>query len=109
MNRTAGAGARLTVRLVDGRGADAIGARAVLAVRDAGGAEASRVAEVRTAEGYQSASSPWLHFGLGGAERFERLEVRWPSGASETLPGGAAGRMITVQEGAGVVSERAFR
>ena len=108
MNRTQGAGARLTVRLVDATGADAIGARAVLALKDGAG-ERLAVAEVRTAEGYQSASSPWLHFGLGGAARFERIDVRWPSGASETIPGGPAGRMITVREGQGVVAEQAFR
>jgi hypothetical protein len=115
MNRTGdpggpgGAGARLTVRLVDDSLADAIGARAVLAVADGAGGERLAVAEVRTAEGYQSASSPWLHFGLGAAQRFERIDVRWPSGQSETIPGGPAGRMITIREGHGITAEQAFR
>jgi len=109
MNRTEGGGARLVLRLVNAAGADVIGAAALVAWRDAEGRELQSSAEVRTAEGYQSASSPWLHFGLGPARSFERIEVRWPSGERETLAGGAAGRFLVVRRGAGVVAERALR
>jgi hypothetical protein len=55
--------------------------------RDAVGAEISLVTgggrQTRQRIGggsYQSASDPRLHFGLGGATRVDRIEVRWPSG-----------------------------
>jgi len=36
-------------------------------------------------QSYLSQNDPRLHFGLGKATRVEKLEVRWPSGAVETL------------------------
>ena len=56
---------------------DAIGARLT--------ARVGPVTLVRTVDGggsYLSASDPRVHFGLGDASRVDRLEVRWPSGAS---------------------------
>jgi hypothetical protein len=99
---------RLVVRLVNAAGADVIGARALVEV-DEPGARRLASAEVRTSEGYASASSPWLHFGLGAATRFERLEVRWPGGAQESVEGGPGGRLLVVREGEGLVEERALR
>ena len=37
--------------------------------------------------GYLSQSSMPLYFGLGAADSVERIEVRWPSGAEQTVPG----------------------
>ena len=108
MNRTSPRGGALVLRLVDAAGADVIGARAALVVARDGG-EALQSREVRTAEGYQSASSPWLHFGLGPLEGYERIEVRWPGGAHETLPGGPANRMLVAREGRGVIETRELR
>ena len=107
MNQSGPAG-RLVVRCVDARGADVIGARAVVAAW-IGGVQVGLAREVRTAVGYQSASAPWLFFGLGDAERFDRLVVSWPSGETETIAGGPVGRFLTVREGAGVVAEEALR
>jgi enediyne biosynthesis protein E4 len=45
----------------------------------------SQVDEVRCGYSYLSMNDLRLHFGLGDAERIDRLEIRWPSGASETL------------------------
>jgi hypothetical protein len=42
-----------------------------------------------------------LHFGLGAAERADRILVRWPSGASEVFPAAEAGRTLTLVEGKG--------
>ena len=36
-----------------------------------------------------------LHFGLGQAERVDRLEVRWPSGAVQVLRDIAADQVLT--------------
>ena len=39
-----------------------------------------------------------LHFGLGKAERVDRLEVRWPSGVVQVLSDIAADQVLTVVE-----------
>ncbi|WP_152051343.1 FG-GAP-like repeat-containing protein [Tautonia marina] len=48
---------------------------------------------------YQSASSPWLHVGLGEATRIDRLEIAWPSGLRETVTGLQADRRYLMREG----------
>ncbi|HTF90263.1 MAG TPA: CRTAC1 family protein [Planctomycetota bacterium] len=85
---------------------DGHGARAQVTARDASGAESTQTGEVQTACGYQSASSPWLYFGLGGSSEYSKLEIRWPSGAVESLGKGRAGRRLTVVEGKGIVAEQ---
>ena len=40
-------------------------------------------------------------FGLGPAERYERIEVRWPDGLAETFPGGEVDRPVVLSRGAG--------
>jgi enediyne biosynthesis protein E4 len=48
---------------------------------------------------YLSTNDPRLHFGLGRAERVERLEVRWPSGSVQVLEDVVPDRYLTVVEG----------
>jgi enediyne biosynthesis protein E4 len=48
---------------------------------------------------YLSASDPRLHFGLGGASRADRVEVRWPSGRRDTYEGLAADAGYRLREG----------
>lgn len=117
MNRTGATNARLALRLLgpeaptasaprtprDGRGAKAI------VVIGTGADEHALYAESQTSSGYQSSSTPWLHFGLGAAKRYEKLIVRWPSGRVDELPGGDAGARVVVREGAGVIAREAFR
>jgi hypothetical protein len=50
---------------------------------------------------YYSHDDLRLHFGLGAATRADSIEVRWPSGAVETLRDVAGDRVVTVREGAG--------
>jgi len=116
INRLAPAGQRLALRCLGPRApardaprtpADGHGAR-VIVVLGEGAAQRGLIAEVQTAAGYQSASSPWLHFGLGAHARYEALRVLWPSGRVEVLPGGAAGRALVLREGEGVVETREF-
>ena len=59
--------------------------------------------EVRRGAGFQSSSSPWVHFGLGDRDRLERLEIRWPSGRVEVLEDIQAGLRLTIREGEGIV------
>jgi len=55
---------------------------------------------------YLSASDTRVHVGLGRAARAERIEIRWPSGAIETLENVAAGKFYRVREGSGIVDAR---
>jgi hypothetical protein len=52
---------------------------------------------------YYSHDDLRLHFGLGSATHADRIEVRWPSGRIETLRDVAGDRVVSIQEGAGVV------
>ena len=55
--------------------------------------------EVRSAASYPCHSDMRVHFGLGGASHAERLEVRWPTGLTESLPNVVADRLLRVTEG----------
>jgi len=56
---------------------------------------------------YYSSNDPRLHFGLGAAAVAD-LEIRWPSGAKELLRGLKANRLVTIQEGSGVIKTDTF-
>ena len=51
---------------------------------------------------YLSVNDRRLHFGLGTAASAD-LEIRWPNGGVEKIGGVMADRLVTIQEGAGVV------
>ena len=55
---------------------------------------------------YYSHDDLRLHFGLGSASRVETIQVRWPSGATETVRNVAARRVITIKEGEGLLMSR---
>ncbi len=94
-NQGASAGHFLSLEL---RGAggniDAIGARVVVELE---GRKLTR--SVYAGEGYLAQSSRRLHFGLGDAERVERVRVRWPNGASASYTGLAADARYVLVEG----------
>jgi hypothetical protein len=75
---------------------DAIGARLVLR---AGGRAQLRL--VGAGSGFLSSNDPREHFGLGQETRAERLEVTWPDGSVEGFSDLAAGRLYTIEGGAG--------
>ena len=58
--------------------------------------------EVRSQDGYISASDLRLHFGLGKSSLAEKIVIRWPSGLVETLSDLAANQYYVVREGSGV-------
>jgi hypothetical protein len=48
---------------------------------------------------FQSASSPWLHFGLGQARMAERVEIQWPSGKLDRFDNLSADTGYLIREG----------
>jgi hypothetical protein len=76
---------------------DAIGARVAL---EAGGRR--QIGEVRSGGSYLSQSDSRLHFGLGDATSVAHLEVRWPSGLTETLENLQADQFYLLREGKGL-------
>jgi hypothetical protein len=59
----------------------------------------AQVDEVRAGRGYQSAEDLRVHFGLGTNALVERLEVFWPSGASNTWTQVSTDRFLKLKEG----------
>jgi hypothetical protein len=95
-NESPGKGHWLRVRLAGGPQSplDAIGAAVFLT---AGGKRQRQ--DVISGASYCSQSDLRLHFGLGAATRVDKLEVRWPSGAKETVEVKEIDREITITEG----------
>jgi hypothetical protein len=94
-NETPNAGHWLILRLIGHKGnRDGYGAQVTL---EAAGRKLFRYCH---ADGsYLSSSDPRVHFGLGGASMAQRITIRWPGGATQTLDNVAADRIMTVEEG----------
>jgi len=63
-----------------------------------------QVREVQSGSSYLAQNDPRAHFGLGGAERAERLEIRWPDGSNEAVENLPANHLVVVRQGKGIVS-----
>jgi hypothetical protein len=87
-NRT-GIGAR--VKIVAQTATPAVGAKL--------DAPLVQIAEVRSSDGYFSASDLRLHFGLGEAKKVDLVQIRWPSGTVDTLKDLEVNRLYVIQEG----------
>ncbi len=61
--------------------------------------------DVISGAGYASQNDQRLHFGLGAATKIDRVEIKWPGGATETVTLPGCDRVYTVAEGKGVVSK----
>lgn len=57
------------------------------------------VRELYPLNSYRSQAPSLVHFGLGDADRVERLVIRWPSGAVQELTNLPADRHVVVEEG----------
>ena len=68
-----------------------------------------QIDEVMSGSSYYSQSDLRLHFGLGSADQADKVEVRWPSGETESFDAVKANRLIHVKEGQGTVREEEFR
>ncbi len=67
-----------------------------------------QINEVRSGGGYLSQSDLRIHFGLGKAEQVQLLEIRWPSGQTDSLRNLAVNRLIYVKEGEGIIRTQEF-
>jgi hypothetical protein len=98
------AGHWLQLELEGTRGSrDAVGARVTA---QSGARRQAR--QVSAGSGFLSSSSRVLHFGLGDADRVERLEILWPSGQRQVLTDVPANQRLKLREpdeaGLGVAS-----
>jgi enediyne biosynthesis protein E4 len=64
--------------------------------------------EVHSGGSYLSQNDTRLHFGLG-ATKIDRVEVRWPSGAVETLSDLPVNQFYSLLEGSGVAPANRIR
>lgn len=55
-------------------------------------------------EGLSSQNSPWMHVGIGTAEKIDRLDVTWPSGRKTTHTDVPASSKLTIRERDGEVA-----
>jgi hypothetical protein len=58
--------------------------------------------EVRSGGSYLSQNDLRLHFGLGVAAKIDSIEVRWPTGKTETFKDVAADKIYAITEGQGI-------
>jgi hypothetical protein len=92
-NDTPRAGHWIELKLVDRAGAPALNARA--AVTACGRVQ---FRELRSGSSYVSQNELTLHFGLGDAERVERIEVTWPDGRGQRLEDQPVDRRIEIRD-----------
>ena len=77
---------------------DGIGAKVKVVAGDL-----TQLDEVRSGGSYISQNDLKLHFGLEKRTTVALIQVRWPSGAVDTLTNVTANKVVTVKEGKGLV------
>lgn len=103
LNEGGSAGNAIVVHAVGAKSRSAIGARLTLTV-----GKARQVRDIQSGSSYLGQNDLRAHFGLGPAVRAERLEIRWPGGATETITNVPANQVITVTEGKGITGRTPF-
>ncbi|MBI3474362.1 MAG: CRTAC1 family protein [Acidobacteria bacterium] len=68
-----------------------------------------QVDEVRSGSSYLSQNDLRVHFGVGSADKVDRVEIRWPGGGNQTVSNLAADRIYVVKEGEGIVAPEQTR
>jgi hypothetical protein len=76
--------------------------------RDAYGAEVTvhaagrrRKCWLNPGSSYLCSNDPRAHFGLGGAERVDAIDVIWPDGSEEVFAGGPVDQVVVLRKGEG--------
>jgi len=72
------------------------------------GTPLTQIEDVRSSNGYYSASDLRIHFGLGEAKKVDVVEIRWPSGAVDTLKDLDVNRLYVVEEGGKLLKNEAL-
>lgn len=72
---------------------DAIGSRVKLV-----SGELTQTAQKKSTTGYLSQNDSRLHFGLQKNDIVERIEIKWPSGKTQTLENVKANQILTINE-----------
>ncbi len=72
---------------------DGIGAKVMVT---AGGK--TQYQDKQSASGYLSQNDPRLHFGLGKANKIDRIEIKWPDGKSQVLENVAVNQILKIKE-----------
>jgi len=97
-NETASAGHWIVFKL-QGRKSNRDGIGARIRISCSTGLEAcQQTNHMTTAVGYASSSHDGVHFGLGDRSIIEKVEIRWPSGVTQTLEKVKADQIRTVPE-----------
>ena len=65
--------------------------------------------EIHSGGSYLSQNDTRVHFGIGSAAKIDSVEIRWPSGATDTLKDLAADKFYAVLEGKGIVPPEQVR
>src|ERR1700676_2456354 len=65
--------------------------------------------EVQGGGSYLSQNDLRLHFGLGTTAKMDSVEIRWPSGATETVKNISADAIYTIVEGSGIRDKTPLR
>ena len=68
----------------------------------------TQIREIKAGSSYLGQSDLRVHVGLGRATQIDRVEIRWPSGATEVIQNVPANQILTVTEGRGVTGRTAF-
>ena len=76
---------------------------------DKPGSPLTQIEEVRSCNGYYSASDLRIHFGLGEAKKVDLVEIRWPSGAVDTLKDLDVNRLYVIEEGGKILKMESFQ
>jgi hypothetical protein len=113
-NRT-GIGARIKVTAATGttpgnreQGTGNSGATGVSGLTAKAGPTLAQIEEVRSCNGYYSASDLRIHFGLGEAKKVDLVEIKWPSGAVDSLKDLDVNRLYVVEEGGKILKNEAL-
>jgi hypothetical protein len=90
----------ITLKLIGGAKSprDATGAKVFVT---AGGFR--QRADVISGGSYSSSSDQRLHFGVGTASTINKIEIHWPSGAKQEVTVHGIDRIVTIQEGKGII------
>ena len=106
-NRT-GIGARIKVVAQTGSPVSQRQARRGRAVRCPVARSLTQIEEVKSCNGYYSASDLRIHFGLNEAKKVDLVEIRWPSGVVDTLKDLDVNRLYVIEEGGKILKNEAL-